>query len=145
MITWEPDFCPPGQGRCVIEIERDWSAPRRFVSLCTHHQELRTGLSDAQLFAIILQSCRVKETARAVVKAELGLDKEHPGVPYRVGADGNFTVLTTRPALAWIAPDGSPGAVPNISASERTRARAAAALAVQAVVRPVGTSIVTVE
>jgi len=103
------------------------------------------GLDDQQLFNAILQSSRVKETARWQIKLELGLDKEYPGVPYRVNPDGSFTIPTDRASLAWSLQDGSPGPLPSINTADRVRARAAANNAVAAVSRPSGTSAVTVE
>ena len=93
MVTWYPDICPTGQ--CMIELEKtvstlNWSSPKSFRSICTHHKNL--GLTDQDTFDAIVQSSRVKERVRWVVKVELGLDKEHPGVPYRVDADGGFTI-----------------------------------------------------
>lgn len=144
MLTWFPDFCPSGS--CALEIERDWSGVKQFIRVCPHHQGLRDGgLNDQQAFAAILQSSRVKETARWATKVELGLNKEHPGVPYRVNADGSFTVPTDRASLAWTAPDGSIGPLPNINNADRVRARTAANNAVLLVSRPAGTSQVTVE
>ena len=140
-LTWYPDFCV-GQP-CAIEIERDWSAPRRFVRRCAHHQSL--GLPDQALFDAILQSSRVKEAARWAVKVELGLNKEHPGVRYRTNADGSFTVLTDAASLAWTREDGTAGPLPTIRNQDRTRARTAALNAALTVSRPAGTSTVTVE
>ena len=151
MITWYPDFCPSGQ--CVIELEKvfvdgkpvsiNWNVPKSIITLCPHHKGL--ALSDQQVFEAILQSSRVKEKARAAVKRELGLDKEHPGVPYRVNANGSFTVLTDPAVLVWTAPDGSPGALPAIRNQDRNRARTAALLEAGLVEQKVGMSTVTVE
>ena len=144
MLIWTPDFCPSGS--CRLEIERDWSAVKSVLRYCTHHQSLRDGgLDDQQVFNAILQSSRVKETARWQIKLELGLDKEHPGVPYRINPDGSFTIPTDRASLAWSLQDGSPGPLPVINAADRARARAAANSAVLGVSRPSGTSTVTVE
>jgi len=145
MLTWTPDFCPSNPP-CRLEIERDWSAVKSVLRYCAHHQSLRDGgLDDQQLFNAILQSSRVKETARWQIKLELGLDKEYPGVPYRVNPDGSFTIPTDRASLAWSLQDGSPGPLPSINTADRVRARAAANNAVAAVSRPNGTSTVTVE
>ena len=127
-------------------VDVNWSTPKSFVTLCTHHQGLKdSGLTDQHVFDAILQSSRVKETARWQIKVELGLDKEHPGVPYRVNPDGSFTIPTDRASLAWTLEDGSPGPLPAISTPDRARARAAANSAVLRVSRPSGTSTVTVE
>lgn len=130
-MFWTPDFCPPGPS-CTLEIERDWSKIVRFVRCCPHHQSLRdSGLDDQRVFAAILQSSRVKEAARAAAKTELGLDKEHPGLPFTVAADGSITVLT-----------GINGERTNglVRALVRTAVDAAVAL----VEKPEGTSTVTV-
>ena len=148
MLTWMPDFCP--SGNCRIELDKtggsvDWTRPKSFVTLCPHHRGLKdSGLSDQQGFDAILQSSRVKEVARWAVKLELGLDKEHPGVPYRINADGSFTVLTDSASLAW-EKDGQPGPLPMIRGIDRNRARTAALSAISATSRPIGTSTVTVD
>jgi len=127
MLTWTPDFCPPN-GNCVLEIERDWSAVKSVISYCPHHQALKdSGLTDQQVFQAILQSSRMKERARWEAKLELGLDKEHPGVPYRVNPDGSFTILTGAKGVALT----------------RMKTRIEAQLAT--VDRPTGTSTVTVD
>ena len=150
MVTWYPDFCPSGQ--CKIELEKangsiNWTTPKRFIALCPHHQNVKNtnALDDAGIFTAILQSSRVKEKARAAVKRELALDKEHPGVPYRVNADGSFTVLTDPAVLGWTAPDGSPGTLPTIRNNDRNRARSAALLEAGLVEQRAGMSTVTVE
>lgn len=126
MKVWTPDFCV-GQP-CRIEIEPDWSGLVQFVRLCSHHQSLRTGgMSDANLFTAIMQSSRVKERARAAAKLELALDKEHPGLPYRVLADGNISIVS------------------GVTGPTRTRVRTAVSTAILTVNRPTGTSTVSVE
>src|SRR3990167_7865076 len=101
------DTCP-GPSPCRLEMEADWTTLKQFTRLCAHHQSLRAGgLTDQQLLAAHRASWAVKETARAVVKTELGLDNEYPGVPYRTNADGSFTIQTDPAVLAWTAPDGS--------------------------------------
>ena len=127
MLAWTPDFCPGGRP-CRIEIERDWSGPRRFLALCPYHEVLRSGgASDSQLFAITLQSSRVKEAGRAAAKAELALSKDNPGLPFRVLADGSISIIS-----------GATG-------TTRTRVRNAVDAAVVTVSRPAGTSTVAVE
>jgi len=148
MLTWMPDFCP--SGNCRIELDKsagsvDWNRPKSFIILCPHHQGLKdSGLTDQQVFDAVVQSSRVKEAARWAVKLELGLDKEHPGVPYRINVDGSFTVLTDPASLVW-EKDGQPGPLPAIRGVDRNRARTAALAAVSATSRPIGTSTVTVE
>ena len=128
-LVWIPDFCPPGQGRCSIEIERDWSAPRAFSSRCTHHQSLQStlGLSDAQLFTVILQSSRCKEIVKWALKSHMALDEDHPGLPFVVNADGSISIRS------------------GLTGQARTAARAVAAAALLSVTRPPGTSAVTVD
>lgn len=126
MIIWHPDFCV-GPSRCAIEITRAWSVIQ-FLELCSHHRGLRDGgLTDEQLFAAILQSSRVKEVARWAIKQHLGLDKEHPGVPYLVLGDGSISIR------------------PGLTGQARTAARTVAATAIATVSRPQGTSLVTVD
>ena len=127
-MFWRPDFCPVSPS-CHLELEPDWSKLNAVVRYCNHHRKIKddAGLTDQQVFEAILQSSRVKERARWEAKLELGLDKENPGVPYRVEPDGNFTILT-----------GAKGA--NLVAM---RARIAAAVA--PISKPIGTSTITVE
>ena len=139
------DTCP-GSSPCSMEMESDWQTLKQFTRLCPHHQSLRDGgLTDQALLRAHRQSWAVKETARAAVKAELGLDKEHPGVVYLINADGSFTVLTDPVSLIWVNPDGSPGPLPLIRQNDRNRARTRALEAIAGIEKPVGTSTVTVE
>ena len=139
------DTCP-GPSPCSMEMESDWQTLKRFTRLCSHHQSLRdNGLDDQALLRSHRASWKVKETARAAVKSELGLDKEHPGAAYLINADGSFTVLTDPVSLIWVLPDGSPGPLPVIRQNDRNRARDRALAAIEPIEKPVGTSIVTVE
>jgi len=139
------DTCP-GPVLCSMEMEPDWIVLKQFTRLCVHHQSLRAGgLNDQQLLAAHRASWKVKETVRAAVKAELGLDKEHPGAAYLINADGSFTVLTDPVSLIWVSPDGSPGPLPVIRQNDRNRARTRAMAAIELIEKPVGTSTVTVE
>ena len=91
MLIWYPDTC----SGCSFELtEGDWDNPQRVVTLCTRHQSVKdnNALTDDQVFKSIVQSNRVRETARYAAKTYLKLDKEHPGVPYRIEADGSFTL-----------------------------------------------------
>lgn len=125
-MIWHPDFCTSNPG-CEIEIKPDWSGPVAYRKTCAHHASLKTGgLTDDQVFQAMLQSSRVKEAARAVAKEMLGLDKEHPGLPYTVDTAGNFTVQS--------------GAVGSI----RTAIRNSVATELLKISRPTGTSTVTV-
>ena len=139
------DTCP-GPRPCSMEMESDWIVLKQFTRLCAHHQSLRDGgLTDQELLRAHRASWAVKETARAVVKAELGLDKEHPGVAYLINADGSFTMLTDPVSLIWVSPDGSLGPLPVIRQNDRNRARTRALAAIEPIEKPVGTSTVTVE
>ena len=141
-MFWTPDFCP--RGSCRIEITQNWILIG-IVRYCPHHQSLRDGgLTDQQVFRAIVQSSRLKERARWEIKLSLGLDKQHPGVPYRVNPDGSFTVLTDRASLAWMK-DDLVGPLPTISPADRTRARTAAVNAIANLERPLGVSAVTVD
>lgn len=125
-LIWIPDFCPPGSP-CEIEVLDDWSGPVAYRKMCAHHASLKAGgLTDAQVFDATVQSSRVKEAARSVVKEQLALDKEHPGVSYTVDASGNFTIQS--------------GAV----GQTRTAIRNAVAAELLTLRRPTGTSTVTV-
>lgn len=87
---WSPDSCP--SGKCVIAVAPDFSSGTP-VRLCPHHKSLQdAGRTGAEVYRVMIQSVRVREAARAAAKIELALDKEHPGVPYRVEDDGNFTI-----------------------------------------------------
>jgi hypothetical protein len=105
---------------------------RKFNRLCPFHAAQRAQLAgDDELYDVLVQSERVREAARYAVKLELGLDKEHPGVPFQVDPDGNFTILLD----ALDIPLTPPG---------RVRASAAAQAAVAQVRRPLGTRTVSV-
>jgi hypothetical protein len=69
----------------------------------------------------------MKETARALAKSEMGLDKEFSGLSYRVEPNGDFVIETGL--------KGQP--------LERLRTLIATALSI--IEKPVGTSTVTVE
>jgi hypothetical protein len=131
MLIWYPDFCARGQ--CVLEIEQGHTGLVFAISFCPHHQSLKDGgLTDAQVFAAIVQSSRVKEAARWAAKLHLLLDKEHPGVPYRVETDGNFTIGV----------DSRGEEMPEWPKNDIQRALLATAIdaAVLEVTRPAGTS-----
>ena len=122
-MLWTPDFCPPGDA-CTIEIAEDWSAVIAFHHACPHHQSLRTGgLSDQQVYTAIVQSSRVKETARDVTKLELG-SVDAP--TYTVAANGDITIQS-----------GATGA-------NKTKVQTAVTTSLLSVSQPVGTCKVTV-
>ena len=103
MLIWYPDCCTTGQ--CRVEVDKSIFPGVRadinnfigFIKCCSYHQSLRdSGLIDEQVFAATKQSVIVRESARWAAKLSLGLDKEYPGVPYRVEPDGTFTLGVQR-------------------------------------------------
>lgn len=117
------DFCPPGDS-CRLELTDDGNEIISIPHKCPYHASL--GLTDTGLFEVILQSSRVKETARYAAKLELALDKEHPGLPYTVDALGNFSIQS------------------GVTGKTKTSVRNAVAAAVANVYKPAKTSTVTV-
>jgi len=139
-LTWYPDFCPGGAANgCEILISNDWNFVERYPRKCPHHAAVKAlhVLDDQALFVVVLQSSRVKEAARWAAKLQLGLDKEHPGVPYRVESNGNFIIGVDRETGTRM------GGWPNAGAN-RTNLITAINDAVQQVTRPLGTSTLTV-
>lgn len=125
-MYWRPDFCPSLRG-CRIELIGPETLVR-FISLCPHHKRmLDSGMQEQEVFDAIVQSSRLKEAARWSVKVRMGLDKEHPGVPYSVDANGNFTIVS-----------GAVGAA-------RAALRSGVADDIAGVRKPAGTSTVSVE
>ena len=90
-MIWVPDFCP--SGNCSVSVARDWTKGS-FTRICPHHQQVKDGFkwTDEELLQSLITDSKRKETARAKAKQELLLDKEHPGVWYRVDPDGGFTL-----------------------------------------------------
>jgi len=99
------------------------------------------GLTDEETHLAIHRSSEVREAARWAAKLELGLHKEHPGVPYRVEANGDITVMAR--GVMNIDDAGNPTFIGNESSIQRARVAANAAIASKQ--RPTGTSKVTVE
>ena len=92
-FMWTPDFCP-GKKPCILDLKKDWSGVNGFLRICPHHQAiLNSGLTMNEVFEIILESSRAKENARAEIKKELQLEKDHPGVDFRVEDDGTIVVM----------------------------------------------------
>ncbi len=94
ILTWYPDFCRGGQ--CVIrQNPDDLESVELIVALCPLHMGLKfnNALDDAETYRRMRVNMRLREEARAVAKTELGLDKEFPGLPYRVELAGAFTIL----------------------------------------------------
>jgi hypothetical protein len=118
MIRWRPDFCPTGQ--CIFELDKQGN----FVAahtLCPHHDGL--GLTALATFNAAIQSSRVKERARTIVREQLALP-ETP--PYTVGSDGNFTIAS------------------GLTGPARTALRNAVTTALSGISQPAGTSTVTI-
>jgi len=135
MLTWYPDTC----SGCSFELtEGDWDKPKRVISLCPHHQSVKDNntLTDDQIFKTIIQSNRVREYARYAAKMALGLDKETGFVPYRVDADGGFTIGldTTGTKLS-----GWP-----VSGKAKTDLVQAVTDAIANIPKPTGTSVVRI-
>lgn len=101
------DVCPVSPC-CVAENNSDWQI-LNFGRICSYHQQFRgLGLSDVQIREIIRSSGQVREYARYAAKLHLDLDNKminpetglsyaatgdkYPGIPFRVDADGNFTI-----------------------------------------------------
>ena len=127
---WNPDFCQTGPRCCSLVITQDYTLIV-VLNYCRHHQSLKgLGLSDVQVFNAMLASVRRREIARWIIKSKLMelalMDKEHPGIPYTVDADGNFTLVS-----------GTSGAT-------RTQLRTLVTTALALLEAPVGTSTVTV-
>jgi hypothetical protein len=125
-LFWHPDFCAGDPG-CLFEIESDWSAARAVVRYCTQHQVLKdSGLTDAEIFAAVLQTSRVKEAARWAAHVALALPEDDPGLPYTVSKNGDITIQ--------LGVDGATKAaiLPSIDA------------ATALIAKPIGTSNVTV-
>lgn len=70
---------------------------KRVVRLCPHHQSLKDGgLTDDGVFLAIVRSSQARDRARWAVKQDFmarGLvNKDYPGIPYRVEANGDITL-----------------------------------------------------
>jgi hypothetical protein len=105
---------------------------RKFNRLCSFHVSQRAQFaSDDELYDVLVQGERVREAARWAVKLELKLDKEHPGVPFTVGQDGNFTLDLDALGLP-------------LTVADKARAQAAAQAAVAQVRRPPGVRTIAV-
>src|SRR3990167_746531 len=135
MLTWYPDTC----SGCSIEINNgDFVTPKRIISLCPHHQSVKNtnNLTDNQVFKSIVQSNRVRETARYAAKLYLKLDKEHEGVPYRIDPDGSFTL--------GIDQNGNKMAEWPVTQLDLDKLQSAISESVLTVERPIGTSEVKI-
>ena len=87
---YRPDFCFGNP--CRIEIETG-NVLVQFLGKCSAHTAIQSinGITDAQLFASILQSSRRKEVARWGAKLAIGLDED---VPFTIDADGTIHLQT---------------------------------------------------
>jgi hypothetical protein len=85
------DDCPTGSA-CQYEIDSACNF-KAAIRLCSFHQAKKdSGLTDAEVFDDLHKGQQARETARWIAKVSLGLDKEHPGVPFKVEQDGIFTI-----------------------------------------------------
>ncbi len=100
MLTWEPDFCPPGDYCRIRTDAKDQTECFGFDHMCRYHKSL--GLSDTETFKVIRTTTSEKERLRWNVKNALGLSKEQT-VPYTVTADGRIVIdagdRAKRPAI----------------------------------------------
>lgn len=89
--TYRPDFCFGNP--CRIEVTSPGFSLVQFLGKCSAHTSIQSinALTDAQLFAAILQSSRRKEVARWGVKLASGLDEE---IQFTVDADGTIHVIS---------------------------------------------------
>lgn len=77
----------------MLEVADDWQKVVKFRLCCDHHQGLLDGgMTEQQVFEVLMQTTRDKEAVRAEAKRLLGLPHEEQ-VPYQVEADGSITVL----------------------------------------------------
>lgn len=77
---WRPDICVNGQ--CVITIAGVLSS---VDALCGRHQAIKDalGLTNLQIFRVILFSCRRKERAKEETRLEMALGEEQTILLYR--------------------------------------------------------------
>lgn len=139
MAVWLPlDSCPSFPP-CEIRVNGATGGGLvGFVHRCAYHDGLlATVADDAGLYSAILHSEFVREAARAAAKQSLGLDKEHPGVPFRIEADGSFTLGLDRR-------NGHMPEWPRTAGQARTRLATAIADAIGDIPKPLGTSTVTI-
>ena len=139
-LIWHPDFCNSNPG-CKIDIERDWSQPVAFLNYCFRHQAMKTsGSTDLQIFTAILQSSRMKETARYAFKENRNLAKDYPGIPvYQFQAPSGATA-----PYVVIDLDGNFIITTGLSGNQLTNVRNFIATKLASVSQPLGTSTVTV-
>lgn len=103
---FQPDTCLLG-GQCVFgltsglltataepaELFANLDERIALIRLCPYHKSLLDGgLREGQLFMSIRRTQQAREAARWAAKIELRLDKEHPGVAYRIEPDGSITL-----------------------------------------------------
>jgi hypothetical protein len=118
--------------------------------MCAFHAAQRAQVADeAALHDVLVQGERVREAARWAVKLELALPKEHPGIAFTVGQDGNFIIRPNQPVpMKEQLPDGTTRTViwPGVTLSPPGLARVNTAVraAVAGVRQPTGTRTVTV-
>lgn len=85
------DDCPAGAA-CQYEIDSSCNF-KAAIRLCSFHQSKKnSGMTDSEVFDDLRKGQKARETARWIAKVSLGLDKEHPGVPFKVETDGVFTI-----------------------------------------------------
>jgi len=84
------DDCP--DGACQFEIDSSCN----FVGVihyCKFHQAMSdSGIKDAQIWDEMRKKATSREQARYAAKLSLGLDKEHPGICFKIEKDCTFTL-----------------------------------------------------
>ena len=91
MSQWLPDVCPDQSAPCrILTVGGAGGAFVRFEGKCAFHA--KSKVPDRDLYAAIVDFNSQREVSRGAAKASLNLDKEHPGVPYRMEPDGSYTL-----------------------------------------------------
>ena len=94
--------------REVTNYALKWDVPKRVISLCPHHQNVKSthALDDTGVFTAILRSCQAKEKARWALKLDFmangtvdddydggkAIDKEWPGAKFKVDPNGDIII-----------------------------------------------------
>jgi len=95
IYTFFPDCCPSGNP-CAFHVDANPELLLGVVRLCSHHASL--GLSNSVTHRAVINSTKVREAARWAIKQQWmtdgQVDKEYPGVPYTVDADGTIRLAT---------------------------------------------------
>ena len=84
------DDCPDNP----CQFERDAKGQYIQMLRCCkfHQQKIDSGMTGEEIYKEILINGRARDEARYKIKMSLGLDKEHPGIPFKLEDDGTFTL-----------------------------------------------------